>query len=179
MVELSFRFDSRFVTKSSNEAVMLCGHLDRIAEMGGASYISDIKTTTHSLSPQFFDQFTPWNQCSMYGIAGRVAFGFQIKSLIVDGIQVGVNFSRFQRGLVARSEEFLIEWLDEVTQVWLPRMESSATNQRWVANDKVCDMYGGCPFRPVCARPPQARAQWLKANYVKRIWDPLQVRGGI
>lgn len=178
MVELSFRFDSRYVSRSQ-EGILLCGHLDRIAEMNEEYFISDIKTTTRQLSPQFFEQFTPGNQFSMYAVAGRVGFGFPIKSLVVDAIQIGVTFSRFQRGLVSRSEEFLIEWLDEVTQVWLPRMEEAALAQRWVANDKVCDMYGGCPFRAVCARPPSARQQWLRSNFIKKIWDPLQIRGDI
>jgi hypothetical protein len=177
-VELSFRFDSGYQTKSTGEPFVLCGHLDRIATLNDIPYVVDIKTTSHSLDPSWFASFTPGNQFSMYCLAGRVAFGIPVKALIVDGVQVGGTFSRFARAPVARDDETTSEWLAD-TGVWLARLDDCANTGVWPMNDKSCDAWGGCPFRPVCSRPPSAREHWLKTDYTRRIWDPLQVRGDI
>jgi len=176
-VELSFRFDSG-LTSSTGEPVLLCGHLDRIAKLGDEAYIVDIKSTGGTLGPGFFSQFIPDNQFSLYSLAGRVAFETPVAGIIVDGAQVAIGFSRFERGLVGRSAEQLDEWLEDVS-VWIGQMDEAARNASWPMNDKACHHYGGCPFRPVCSRPPGARQQWLQADYTKRIWDPLRVRGDI
>ena len=56
-------------------------------------------------------------------------------------------------------------------------MEACAKVQSWPQNDTSCDMWGGCPFRSVCSRPPASREQWIAAEFTTRLWDPLQVRG--
>lgn len=176
-VELSFRFAPGWYT-AEGEEIILCGHLDRIGLLNGIPYILDVKTTSQSLGESFFKQFSPHNQFSLYTLAGQVVYEQPIKSIIVDGVQVGVGFSRFQRKLIERSEEQLVEWLGE-TQEWIEEMGDSARRGRWKLNDKSCDHYGGCPFREVCGSSPSAREHRLKKDFVKRVWDPLQARGDI
>lgn len=176
-VELSFSFDSGYSTRQG-EPIIFCGHMDRIATLNDTPYIIDLKTTLRTLSQSWFAGFTPYNQFSMYLLAGRVAFHVPVKSLIVDGIQVAQGFSRFERGIVPRDDSTIDEWHHDAGY-WLGQMQDWATAQDWPMNDKACDMYGGCPFRPVCSRPPVARQAKLQADYKKRIWDPLQRRGDI
>lgn len=57
-----------------------------------------------------------------------------------------------------------------------------APHHNFIANGFVahnCGMYGGCPFRKICGLPASVRQDWLKADFSRRIWDPLQVRGDI
>lgn len=177
-VELSFRFDSGFRSISTDEPFLLCGHLDRVGELGNENYVIDIKTTSSEPGGNWIAKFSPGNQFSLYALAAKVAFGFPVRGVIVDGIQVGVTFSRFNRGPVPRSDEFLSEWLKD-TGVWLRGMEACAIEGYWPMNDKSCDMYGGCQFREICARSPISRDKWLAAEFTKRVWDPLKARGEI
>lgn len=178
-VELSFRFeiDRRAPT---GEPYVLCGHLDRLADAGGgAIYVADIKTTGDSLSDYYFSRYTPDNQVSMYSLAGRVAFSTPVRGVIIDAMQVLAGGTRFARAPIPRTEAQLNEWLSD-TNWWISQMEESAQRGHWPQNDKSCHLYGGCPFRPVCGRSPgAAREQWLQADYRKRVWDPLKVRGDI
>lgn len=176
-VELSFTINPEVGTKSDEEMV-LCGHMDRVANLNDSYYILDIKSTEHTLSPSYFSKFTPDNQFSMYALAGQIILDRPIDGIVVDAIQVAVGFSRFERQVIPRPPAILEEWLTE-TKIWLRRMEEAALARYWPMNDKACTMYGGCKFREVCSRVPGAREQWLKLNYKRRQWDPLKRRGDI
>lgn len=176
-VELTFRFDSGLRT-ASGEPIEFCGHLDRVARLGDVNYICDIKTTEAALSPSWFSKFTPDNQIGMYTLASRVAFGTPIAGLIIDGIQVGATFARFQRQPIPRTDGHVDEWLAD-TAWWIGQMEAIALRGHWPMNDKACGMYGGCPFRPVCSRPPGTREAWLATEYRTRVWDPTIRRGDV
>ena len=175
-VELSFAFQSGYTAHSVGQPFILCGHIDRVVMLGGDFYIADIKTTTHQLGPNWVQGFSPDNQFTLYTVAGKVAFGVEAKGLILDGVQVGATFARFQRYQVPRPAAVLTEWLQDL-RYWLGAMEQCALDAHWPQNDKACGMYGGCQFREVCSRAPSARASYLQAAYVKRVWDPLKVRG--
>lgn len=176
-VELSFSFDSGYVS-STGERVVFCGHMDRVALMNGGAYVTDRKTTSHTISGQWFLQFTPHNQFSLYMLAGQIILQEPIKGLIVDGVQIAVGFSRFERGVVQRDEAQLREWhMDAMLQLEL--MDKYAQLGYWPQNDSACGNYGGCKFRQICSKSPGQREQWLKSDYNKRVWDPLQRRGDI
>lgn len=175
-VELSFAFDSQLRYQSTSEPILLCGHLDRIVSMNEQFYIRDIKTTKSALAPYWFDSFSPDNQFSLYSFAGKVAFGVPVEGVIVDGVQLGVGFSRFARGMVLRTKEQLQEWYVGLGY-WVAQIETCATRGVWPQNDKACGMYGGCEFRAVCSKSPQLRETVLRAGYTKEVWDPMQKRG--
>ena len=174
-VELSFQFDSGFVSPLTREAIFFCGHLDKIATMSSEPYIVDRKTTGGQLSTSFFIQYSPHNQFSLYTLAGQIAYETPVRGIICDGIQIGANFSRFERQIIPRSPDQVQEWLED-SHHWLGSMSQAAADNHWPMNETACGNYGGCPFRPVCSRPPSSRQKWLEADYVRRIWDPAQVR---
>lgn len=176
-VELSFQFDSGLTT-ASGEHYTLAGHIDRIAEIDldrTHSYILDRKTTKHALDDTYFGQFTPDNQFSLYPIAGRIAFGVETSGILVDAVQLGVSFARFERREIGRTTGQLEEWMTDLS-FWLRIAEMYALADYWPQNDKACFR---CHFRPICARPPGAREQWLQGKYPHRVWDPLTPRGNI
>lgn len=176
-VELSFRFDTGATTRSG-ENLVLCGHLDRVANLGDEIYIVDRKTTKGALDQRYFDAYTPDNQFSLYSLAGQVVLNLPVKGIVVDAAQIGVNFSRFERRVAPRSSDFLEEWFKEAL-VWMDLAEDFAHRGVWPANEKACGNYGGCPFRQVCAKSPSVREEWLASGFAKRVWDPRQVRGEI
>jgi hypothetical protein len=168
----------------------VCGHLDRIAKLNGEPYIVDIKTSKNTIGPSFFAKYSPDNQFSTYMLAGRVAFAQPVRGLIVDAAQIAVTFSRFERGLVVRTEDQVDEWLDGLgwwvyqASIYAARGNSIAKQggdiaRGWPQNDKACDTYGSCKFRSVCARAPSQRQTWLGAEFKQRTWDPLIRRGDI
>ena len=179
-VELSFRFDSGFKSFSTGAPIIFCGHLDRIVTLPGSPkrLISDLKTTTSYLRAEWFHQFTPGNQFSLYSIAAKVAFEQEVEGLVVDGVQIGTGFTKFARNIIHRPEEVLAEWLED-TSVWLRKMEECAIDRHWPQNDTNCTKYGGCPFQGVCSRAPAARAAYIKGNFRQRVWDPMVSRGDV
>lgn len=176
-VELSFRLELDYVAPTG-ENFILCGHLDRLAKLGDEVFILDRKTTSSTISPDFFRKFSPDNQFSTYLFAGSVIYQHPINRIVVDGVQVAVTFSRFQRGIVDRHSDQTIEWLRDMG-FWLGQATVFAQQGYWPMNDKSCGNYGGCQFRGICSKPKAVRAQWLSAEFTRRTWDPLQVRGDI
>ena len=173
-VEVSFRFELPY-GPGTGEKYSLCGHLDRLVRFNGGLWVSDLKSTRHTLDASYFQQFSPDNQMSLYSLAGQVVCGERTSGIIIDAAQVAVGFSRFARGLVQRTEAQLEEWLRGL-EVLLRQAEQYARANFWPQNDKACFR---CQFRPICGKTPHVREQWLKADYERRTWDPLQVRGDI
>lgn len=172
-VELSFRFEPGWYSLDG-EPYMLCGHLDRVAMLGDDPYIVDRKTTKSTISNNYFKGYSPDNQMSLYTIAGRVCYGFNIKGVIIDAAQVAVNFSRFERGFAPRTVDQQEEWLNN-TQMWIDMAEKFARKGQWPQNDKSCSNYGGCQFRDICSKSPQVREAYL-SKIDKRVWDPMVPR---
>ncbi len=166
-VELSFSFDTNFWTQGGNthygdkgaakmpERFVLCGHIDRLGELNGAPHVADVKTTKHTISESFFASFTPNTQFSMYPLAARVFYSLPVRGIVVDGIQVAVTFSRFERRVLPRSDESLSDFLRDCGQ-WFKVAESYARAGHWPMNETSCGNYGGCPFRIVCSHPPSS-----------------------
>lgn len=176
-VELSFRLNSGFHA-TTGEEFLICGHLDRMATHEGQTYIMDRKTSKSQIDSDFFRKFTPDNQFTTYTLAGTIVWALPVAGIMVDGAQVAVTFSRFQRGLVQRHPTQLQEWYHDWS-LWVGQANTFAQMGYWPQNDKFCSMYGGCAFRGICSKPPSVRDQWLKADFTKRVWDPLQARGDV
>jgi hypothetical protein len=188
-VELMFRFDSGLET-ASGEEIQFCGYLDRLARLNDQVYIDDLKTTRYALSTSWFNSFTPYNQFSMYCLAGQVVWKEPVQGLILDGAQIGATFSRFERQLVPRPPEVLDEWVGSTAR-WLRMLEAcaeegqrleatgGAVEEAWPMNESSCGNYGGCQFRGICSKAPKARQTWLDAGFRRRVWDPTVARGDI
>lgn len=168
-VELSFQFEI-------DDGYLLCGHLDRVAQFSGDLYVMDRKTTSSTPGSYYFDQYHVNNQMSLYTLASQILLQSPIRGVIIDVVQVAVNFSRFTRGFTYRTPDQLEEWLEH-TKSWLRLAEGYATEGFWPMNDTSCDKFGGCEFRSVCGKSPGVRDRFLESEFERREpWNPLKPR---
>lgn len=187
-VELSFSYGSGFVSRTTGEEFFFSGHLDRLALLNGVAYISDVKTTKSELNARFWAGHNPSTQFGMYLLAGQIVYKLPVQGLLVDGAQVIVSESRFDRHLITK-DQFQQDEFYQSTGRWLVNMESCAEealastgddpSQAWEMNEESCSKYNGCEFQSICARSPRSRQQWLESGFKRRVWDPLQRRGDI
>lgn len=184
-VELSFKLETG-LRASSGEEILLCGHLDRVAHWQGKTWIVDRKSTQGSIGGEYFQKYTPDNQMSTYDFAGTIIYPEPMAGLIIDAAQVGVNYTRFQRGIVSRTQSQRDEWFKDF-EIWTKLAEAFAKAQYWPQNDRACNMYGsynrdenswrgGCPFKGICGISPEVREPHLRGLYDTRIWNPLVTR---
>lgn len=175
-VELPFEIYSGYESQITGEHFILCGRIDRLGELNGNRYVIDVKSTASTISPHWYSSFTPDNQFTIYCIASKEYYDTETAGLIVDGCQIAQSFSAFHRELVNRSESQLEEWRDDLG-FHLNNLDQCARSGKWPMNDKACNLYGGCPFRPVCSQPSQYGRDQMLTQYRRRTWDPLQRRG--
>lgn len=168
-VELSF-------TLPVDDGIVFSGHIDRLVEYNDAVYVQDQKTTGTTLSPNFFRQFNPDTQMSLYTFAGKIIYNTPVRGVVIDAAQIAVGFTRFERGMTMRTEDQLNEWYDDTMKV----LTQATTMQRegfYPRNESSCGNYGGCEFRDICGHPRSVREQFLKADFTQGdAWDPLKRR---
>jgi hypothetical protein len=178
-VELSFEFP---VFDIRGETISLAGHMDSIVEDVTSEprprFVRDDKTTKSALNAQYFQQYTPNNQMSLYSVAGKVILNRPVSGVLVRGAQILVEGTRFVTQQVTRPPQVLDEWMDE-TEYWIGQARVFAEANKWPHNDKACGNYGGCPFQKVCARIPSHRPAWLREDFVKSVWNPAESRGEV
>lgn len=156
--------------------LVFTGHLDRVVEYVGDTYVMDQKTTAQTISPYWFNQFKPNTQFSMYTFAGMMIWKMPVKGVIIDGAQVAVGFSKFSRSVSMRTEDELNEWYDD-TMAHIEAAQRATLNNHFPMNPASCGNYGGCEFRPVCSRSPSLRDNFLRGDFNKsEPWDPLERR---
>lgn len=178
-VELSFQYQTS-KTSLDGEPFLICGHMDKLAEIGSQTFVFDHKTTKYNvLAQEFFEFYSPDNQMSLYSFAGKIIYNTETRGCVIDAAQVMVGFTRFRRGFAQRTLNQINEWYLELTEFWLPLAETYARKQYWPMNDTACGRYGGCQFRSICGKDPKARPEWLAAGFKTRAWDPLKVRGDV
>lgn len=159
---------------------LLCGHLDRVVTFGPDLFVLDHKTTTTTPSDYFFRGFNPSNQMTLYTLAGKVVLDAPIKGVIIEAAQICLETpNKFIRKPTHRTQDQLDEYIADL-QYWLTLAESYAEAHYWPMNDTACSMYGGCKFQDVCAKSPQVREIYLKADFVRLEeedrWNPLKPR---
>lgn len=174
-VELPFRIDLDVQSNLTGETYLLCGYLDRKATFAGKSWIPDYKTTKYALDEKYFDRYSPDNQVSQYAFAGSVTDAEPVSGVIIDAVQLGVTFSRFQRGQIKRTPAQLEEWLRD-SMHFIRMNETYVENNYWPQNDTSCEKYGGCVFRKICAASPEVRPALIAGLFHRRVWDPLLTR---
>jgi hypothetical protein len=178
-VELSFRFplndlleDEDFLAPSGEE-YLLCGHMDRVVRIGSLIYVLDKKTTKYALDDNYFEQYSPDVQMTLYSLAAQVIFPDEVGGIIVDGCQVLVNGTRFRRREALRVPEHFEEFLKSFKR-YIRELEENVRLNDWPMNETACGFgYMQCQFRPVCSADPASRPEILENFYPKRIWDPL------
>lgn len=173
-VELPFRVHLDMDSHLTGEPYMLCGYLDRKVEFDG-SWITDWKSTKYQLDEKYFEKYSPDNQVSAYSFAGTMIGHTAIKGVIIDAVQLGVTFARFQRGQIPRTPQVLEEWAEDA-MIFIRQNESYVEANHWPKNDVSCHLYGGCVYRKICSAIPELRPRLLEGLFHKRSWDPLIVR---
>lgn len=172
--ELSFRFEIEW-GPTADQPYLLCGHLDRVVEYNGELLVMDHKTTSN-MPYNYFDQWKPHNQMSLYTLAGGIIFNSPIKGVIIDAIQVQVTQTQFHRGVTYRTQDELDEWVHDL-KFHFDNALMYAAEGYWPMNDTACDKYGGCRFRQVCSKSPVVRQAFLESNFTQEdIWNPLKPR---
>lgn len=155
--------------------IIFSGHYDRLVTFQGEPFGQDQKTTGSTISSYFFDNFSPDIQFTMYTFAGRNIFNIPLRGIVVDAAQIAVGFSRFERHPVYRTESQLNEWYDD-TMSHILNAQRATKERNFPMRQTSCGMYGGCEFRKICSKSPEVRLNFLKGDYEKRVWDPLQRR---
>lgn len=155
---------------------LICGHLDRVVVWNEDLWITDKKTTKNALDDYYFRAFNPSNQMEIYSVAGMITLDTQIRGLIIDGMQILVEGSRFRRQTIEFSEPTLEEFLSDL-QIKIREAETYAAAGHWPMRRTSCG-YGRfqCAFRGVCSADPAIRPTLLQTGFERRIWDPLQPR---
>lgn len=177
MGEFVNEFDGTVKETATAQPYVLCGHLDKVVNFIGGTYVMDHKTTKSTLSSYYFDQWEPNNQMSLYTIASQVIFGGPIKGVIIDAAQVLVGSTIFARGMTYRTPAQSEEWLVDL-HYWLDQAEVCATAGYWPMNDTACF---NCDFNKgegkICAKDPSVRRAFLEAGFTKEDpWNPLKPR---
>jgi hypothetical protein len=176
-VELPFAIKSGYLGPTG-EDIVICGTLDRVTrwKRNNKYYVCDIKTTKNTVGSYYFDRYTPDNQVTVYRRAGQSLLEEPVDGLIIDACQIAVEFSRFERGFIERSDDMLTSWHKDLGY-WLLQMGTCAEANDWPRNDTACNHYGGCPFRAVCSQKTEEHsARVLESAYAERTWDPLRNR---
>lgn len=150
-------------------------HLDLLVRFHGQVYFQDYKTTTAQLGPYFFKKFDQDNQMSLYYLAASVFLDEPIAGGIIDAVQIGVNYARFQRHLLdktpAKNQDFI-----EDTEKWLNLAKFYADNNYYPQNESACDHYSGCHFRDVCKHSKKEHEMYLRTSFRQSVWDPSSKR---
>lgn len=155
-----------------------CGHIDRLVTYGEDKdvYVQDQKTSGTTITPRYFEAYTPDIQMTGYTLAGCIIFNIPVKGVIIDAAQIAVGFTRFERGMVSRSSAQLEEFREEVLH-YIDEAKRCHESNYYPMRRTSCSNYGGCEFRRVCSAAPALREKLLEANFKKRKrWDPLEKR---
>lgn len=166
-VELPFRFQL-------TDEYVLCGHLDRLVEYSGGTYVQDQKTTGATLGTYYFKRYNPDNQMSLYSVAAKVVWGTPVQGVMIDAAQIAVGFTRFERGFTHRTDDQLDEWVADA--LYVIQDQAAAEAAGWPMNDAACQKYGGCQFLEVCSKSPKVRADYLATGFERNDYSPLEAR---
>jgi hypothetical protein len=172
-IELSFKMELDW--GHQDQPYLLCGHIDRLVEFFGGYYAMDRKTSSSTLASNYFDQYDPDNQMSLYTLVSSVIYKTPVKGVIIDAAQIAVGFTRFARGFTYRTEAQINEWLKDL-HYWFDLAYQYSKKDYWPMNDKSCHKYGGCPFRRLCGKSPEVREKFIETDYVVHKWNPLEPR---
>jgi hypothetical protein len=159
-----------------DDDILYCGHIDKLVSYDDDKFVMDQKTSGATVTPRFFDQFSPDFQMSGYSFAGKIIFDMPISGVIIDAAQIAVGFTRFSRGFVHRSAPVLEDWLTNTLNV-IGNTRRLALENKFPMNPASCGNYGGCEFRKICQRAPEHRDRALAADFERKPrWDPLEQR---
>jgi hypothetical protein len=162
----------RFEVPIEGTEYRLSGRLDKLAWLNDSLYVIERKTTAKTLGPWYFDFYNPNTQVTAYIWAARQFLGLPVEGVIIEAFQTAVSFTRIGRGMCTRTADQLAEFERDM-KIYIEHAEKFARDEYWPMNESACGNYGGCKFRPVCARPAHMRQAWLDEEF------QVQIRTGV
>ena len=166
--------EKRFEVPFGTLGHRLSGRIDKIVELDNRLYLCDTKTTKASLSDLYFRNFQPNNQIYAYIWAARNILGLDIAGFIVDAVQTGVHFCRFNRSIFNVSQPSIDEWYQDAMYT-IGLADAYSENEYYPANFTSCGNYGGCKFREVCAEQPDHRQIILEEDFDQELHKDLVI----
>jgi len=171
-IELPFRIPLPWQTPAG-ETYILCGYLDKIATFGPEKFTGDYKTTKKGLNAAFYNGYNPSNQMDTYDLAGSIMYpDLKLQGVMVEGIQVLANGSKSGMGMLRKTEGQREEHLKQIG-LWIKQAELYAEADYWPMAKSNCWM---CEFKSICSKDPGVREMYLRGEYHKRHWNPLEER---
>ena len=166
------------------------GHIDRVVHFGDEVFVTDYKSSKYQLTLDWIKGFDMSTQFEGYYTAAHIlasqpnsVFPSPPAGVLVDGLQLGVNFTRFSRFPLRYSASVADEFLSNFEALVRCKAEPAARFGLYPREaESECNHYrrmdgtGGCEFLPVCKAAPAAREYELNQRFVKSIWDPSQSR---
>jgi len=152
------------------------GRIDKIVLFAGELYLCDTKTTKAALSEQYFKMYRPNNQVYAYLWAAREIMKLPVKGFIIEAVQTGANFCRFNRTVFNVSKSSVDEWYMDA-QYSLSVADSFWDAGYYPANFTACGNYGGCKFREVCGESPEHRTTLLNEDFDRQVHESLHKKG--
>jgi len=148
--------EKRFEVPFGDTGKRFSGRIDKIVEFEGGLYLCDTKTTKASLSDMYFRNYQPNNQVYAYLWAARHILNLPVRGFIIDAVQTGVHFCRFNRAVFNVSNLSIDEWYADTVHS-LGISEAYWDSQYYPANFTSCGNYGGCRYREACAHAKSQR----------------------
>lgn len=172
-VELSGRLPLPF-TSPYGDTYLLTWHFDYIGTYADMNYIVDNKTTTKTLNAKFWNSYAPNLQFDTYDLIGSIVLpDLDIQGIMIDAAQTLAGSASFGMHPYYKTESQRAEQLLEIERI-LHDMERYAAEGYWPMRKRSCWL---CPFKKVCALPPEDRQKALAENFTKRErWNPLVER---
>jgi len=166
------------------------GHIDRVVHFGDEVFITDYKSSKYALTADWLTGFDMSTQFEGYYTAAHIlasqpntVFPSPPAGILVDGLQLGVNFTRFARFPLRYSSTTANEFLLNFEALVRAKAEPAARLGLYPREaESECNHYrrrdgsGGCEFLPVCKAAPEDRERQLKQHFIKSTWDPSQSR---
>lgn len=184
-VELHFRVP---LGRVNDTDISYCGYIDRAVKFQEVPYVLDHKTTGQSISTEkgsatYFGSFTPDNQFTGYCFGAREAFGFPVRGVILDAMQVAKTKTEFARNIIHRTQAQVEEWRISALYTiglahhWASHSKDDLRPQHFPMNTRAChSRYGACTFAGICGRDPSVREPFLATDFEVREWNPLETR---
>ena len=159
--------EQRFEVPFGNGEYRFSGRIDKVVQLEGKLYLCDVKTTKTTLNSNYFGNFMPNNQVFSYLWAAREVLGLDVAGFIIDAVQTGVHFTRFDRSVYNVPTDLIMEWYKDAMHT-LDTSTNYFNKQYYPADFTACNNYGGCRFKEVCSASPDRRNLFLDNDFDKQ-----------
>ena len=173
--------DSPF-TKSKRE-VVYTGIIDAVLDMGGYTYVNDLKSTAWNITQQWLEVFRMSQAQLGYVVACKELLGLEVNSALIHAmwIQKEAKGPR-SKPLDEYFQTFPCSWTKEQIEEWhgntlhtAQKIEVARAEGKWQMDwGSSCGMYGGCDYFSVCSAAPGIRKLIISNDFEKAIWSPLE-----